>query len=76
MFTVWVAEFCVAVDRLFRVVHASALAAFEGFWLGQGSESLQVHQFTAVRHRGQLGLADRSGTELGPDPCRTRARRI
>jgi hypothetical protein len=40
MLKVWFAEFYLAVDRLFRMLHTGALAAFEGFWIGILPESI------------------------------------
>jgi len=40
MLKVWVAEFYLVVDRLFRMVHSGALAAFEGFWMGVLPDSI------------------------------------
>ena len=34
MVKVWIADFYLAVDRLFRMLHTGTLAAFEGFWMG------------------------------------------
>jgi hypothetical protein len=40
MLKVWLAEFYLATDRLFRMLHTGALAAFEGFWMGILPESI------------------------------------
>jgi len=50
MLKVWLAEFYLAVDRVFRVVHTGALASFEGFWMGGLPDSI-VDQISERSYR-------------------------
>jgi hypothetical protein len=50
MLKVWLAEFFLAVDRLFRMVHRGMQAAFEGFWMGLLPSSI-IDEISARSYR-------------------------